>query len=147
MCPTHIGLHTDHGTCDAALMPVALGYIYVMHAVRPTHTQPFSGRLSRTTRVGQYQKKHSPTDTNPDHQTSFINFLHLLRSIASSLFNLRAWQSFSTISLHSFVWGPLLRTPYISSPIHCLLFATHAHTIAACFSVISVLCHLFLISL
>ena len=95
----------------------------------------------------RYQKKHSPTDTNPDHQTSFINFLHLLRSIASSLFNLRAWQSFSTISLHSFVWGPLLRTPYISSPIHCLLFATHAHTIAACFSVISVLCHLFLISL
>ena len=31
-----------------------------------------------------YQKEHSPTHTHPDHQTSFINFLHLLRSIASS---------------------------------------------------------------
>ena len=28
-----------------------------------------------------------------------INFLHLLRDIASSLFNLRAWQSFFTTSL------------------------------------------------
>jgi len=43
-----------------------------------THTQPFNGLLSCTTRVGRYQKKHSPTHTYPDHQTSFINFLHLL---------------------------------------------------------------------
>ena len=35
-----------------------------------THTQPFNGPLSGTTRVGQYQKKHSPTHTHPDHQTS-----------------------------------------------------------------------------
>ena len=49
--------------------------------------------------MGQYQKKHSPTHTHPDHQTHFINFLHLLRSIASSLFSLRAWQSFFTTSL------------------------------------------------
>jgi len=53
-----------------------------------THTQPFNGLWSGTTRVGRYQKKHSPTHTHPDHQTSFINFLHLLRSIASSLFSL-----------------------------------------------------------
>ena len=64
-----------------------------------THTQPFNGPLSGTTRVGQYQKKHSPTHTHPDHQTSFINFLHLLRSTASPVFSLRAWQSFSTTSL------------------------------------------------
>jgi len=32
----------------------------------------------RQPRVGQYQKKHSPTHTHPDHRTSFINFLHLL---------------------------------------------------------------------
>ena len=32
---------------------------------------------SGTTRVGWYQKKHSPTHTHPDHRTSFINFLHL----------------------------------------------------------------------
>ena len=45
-------------------------------------------------RLGRYQKKHSPTDTHPGHRTSFINFLHLLRSIASSVFSLCAWQSF-----------------------------------------------------
>jgi len=38
------------------------------------------------------RKKRSPTHTYPDHQTSFINFLHLLQSIASSLFNLHTWR-------------------------------------------------------
>ena len=47
-----------------------------------THTQPFNGLLSGTTRVGRYQKKHSPTHTHPDHRTSFIIFLHLQRSMA-----------------------------------------------------------------
>jgi len=28
-------------------------------------------------RVGRYQKNHSPADTHPGHQTSFISFLHL----------------------------------------------------------------------
>jgi len=56
-----------------------------------THTQPFNGPLSMTTWVGWYQmKRFSPIHTHLDHQTSFINFLHLLRSILSSLFNLRA---------------------------------------------------------
>ena len=44
-----------------------------------SHTWLFNGRWSGTTRVGRYQKKHSPAHTHPDHQTSFINFLHLLR--------------------------------------------------------------------
>jgi len=43
------------------------------HAHARTRTQPFNGLLSRTTRVGQYQKKHSPIHTHPDHHTSFIN--------------------------------------------------------------------------
>ena len=38
--------------------------------------QPFNGRLSGTTRVGRYQKKHSPAHTHPDQCTSFITFLH-----------------------------------------------------------------------
>ena len=59
------------------------------HTHTHTHTQLFNGRWSGATRVGRYQKKHSPTHTHPDHQTSFINFLHLLRSIASSVFSLR----------------------------------------------------------
>jgi len=50
----------------------------------------------------------------------FINCLHLLRSIASSLFSLRAWQSFLTTSLQVslvflLVLGPLLHAPCISS--------------------------------
>jgi len=49
-------------------------------------------------RMSQYQKKHSPTHTHPDYQTSFINFLHLLLFIASFSFNLRAWQFSSTTS-------------------------------------------------
>jgi len=52
--------------------------------------QPFNGRLSGTTRVGRYQKKHSPAHTHPGQRTSFVIFLHLQRSTASSLFSLRA---------------------------------------------------------
>jgi len=64
-----------------------------------THTQPFCGPLSETTRVSWYQKKHSPTPTYSDHQPSFISFLRLLQSIAFFLFILRTWQSFGTTSL------------------------------------------------
>jgi len=63
--------------------------------------QPFYGPLSGTTRVSRYQKKHSPTH-HPDHHPTFISFFHLPRSIASSLFKLRAWQSFCTTSFHVF---------------------------------------------
>ena len=42
-----------------------------------THTRPFNGPLFGTAWLGHYQKKH---------YTSFINFLHVLLSIASSLF-------------------------------------------------------------
>jgi len=51
-----------------------------------THTQPFDGPLSGTTRVDRYQKKHSHTRTHPDHQTSFINFLHLVHSTCHLIF-------------------------------------------------------------
>jgi len=50
--------------------------------------------LSGTTHVSWYQKKHSPTHTYCGHQSNLICFLHLLWSMASSLFNLCAWQSF-----------------------------------------------------
>jgi len=69
------------------------------------NTQPFNGPWSGTTRVGHHQKKHSPTHTHSDHRISFINFLHLLRSIASSVFSLRAWQS-SLTTLH--LWNIIL---------------------------------------
>ena len=60
--------------------------------------QPFNGHLSGTTWVGRYQKKHSPAHTHPGQHSSFITFLHLQRSTASSLFSLRAWQSSRTTS-------------------------------------------------
>jgi len=49
---------------------------------RHTHTT--------VTRVSWYQKEHSPTHTYCGHQSLLIYFLHVLRSTASSLFNLRA---------------------------------------------------------
>jgi len=103
----------------------------------------------RTTLVSWYQKKHSPS-RHLDHHPIFISFFHLQRSIASSLFKFHAWQSFCTFcttSVHVLFGLPVgleppPRIPYISSSNQCLLFATHAHTMAACFAVVSVY-HLF----
>jgi len=50
------------------------------------------------------EKKHSPTHTHHGHQSSLTHFLHLPQSMASSLFNLSAWQFFSTIT-PSFIWS------------------------------------------
>ena len=75
---------------------------------------PFNGRLSGTTRVGRYQKKHSPTHTHPDHRASFITFLHLQRSTASSLFSLCAWQSSQTTSFQVLFALPLGHGPSTS---------------------------------
>ena len=113
-----------------------------------THTQPLSGLWSGTTRVGRYQKKH----THPDHQTSFINFLHLLLSTASSVFCLRAWQSSLITSVQVLFGLPVGLGPCTSYSMHFFTqssssFTTNTHTTAACSAVIPMLCHLFLISL
>jgi len=105
--------------------------------------------LSETTLVSQYQKKHSPTHA---YQSSLICFIHLLRSMAFFLFNPRTLQSFSTISLQVFFGLPFGLAPSIHFfTHHCLLFATHAHTIAtcetSCFTVVPRLCHLILVFL
>ena len=75
--------------------------------------QPIYGLLSCTSWVSWYQKKHSPT-----HHPIFISFFHLPRSIASSLFELRAWQSFCTTSLHVLFGLPLGLEPSTSYSIH-----------------------------
>ena len=92
-----------------------------------THTQPFNGLRSGTTSVGRYQKKYSPTHTRPDHRTSFIIFLHLQRSVASSLFILRAWQSSSTTSP-----GPFWSSSW--SWTHNFILHTFLHPIIIIFS-------------
>jgi len=56
--------------------------------------------------------------TYPDHHPTFISFFHLLRSIASSLFNLRAWQYFCTTSLQVLFGLPLGLEPSASYSIH-----------------------------
>jgi len=102
--------------------------------------------------VSQYQKKHSPTHTYTDHQSSFICFLHLLQSVAISLFNLRAWHFFWHNHCPSLLWSTswsgtlhfILHT--FLHPI-TVLFATHAHTNATYFAVVPRLCHLILVSL
>jgi len=96
--------------------------------------QLFYSTLSRTIWVSQYQKKHSPTHTYPDHQSTFISFLRLQRSVAPSLFSLHASQFFCTSSLQVLFGLPLglarpLYSAYYSLPSHCLLFTTRAHTI------------------
>ena len=118
------------------------------------HTQPFNGLLSGTTRVCRYQKKHSPTHTHPDHRTSFIIFLHLQYNDPwhplCSVYELDSplGQPLSRSSLvFLLALDPQLYTPCISSPNHRHLFAAHAHTNAACFTAIPMLCHLYLVSL
>jgi len=97
------------------------------HTCKHTHTHThihthncFTARwiLSGTTQVSQYKKKHSPTHTYPYHQSSFICFVHLLRSMASSLFNLCAWQSFCTVSIWAFFGPPLALAPSTSYSTH-----------------------------
>jgi len=79
--------------------------------------QPFYGPLSMITGVSWYQKKHSHTH-HPDHHPIFISFFHLPRSIASSVFRLRAWQSFCTTSFHVLFGLPLGLEPSTSYSIH-----------------------------
>ena len=107
--------------------------------------------LSGTTRVSWNQKKHSSTH-HPDHHPIFMSFFHLLRSIANSLFKLRAWKSFCTTSL-KVLFGLLFGLePSNSYSIHLFTqsvssFRNTCHTIATCFTVVSILYHLFLVFL
>ena len=139
----------------SSLIP-KLGYIlnlYTLLVVQQytaypvTRSQPFYCLLSRTTWVGQHQKKHSPTHSLPDHQTSFINFLHLLRSTTSSLSNLHARQSFATTSLRVLFGLALGLEPSTSHSIHFFTQSLSSfrnarpHTIATCFALVPRLRH------
>ena len=52
---------------------------------------------------------------------------------------------FTCLTVYLLAWHPILHTPYISLPNHCLLFAAHAHTIATWLAVLPRLCHLILV--
>jgi len=114
-----------------------------------THTQPFNGLWSGTTRVGRYQKKHSPTHTHPDQRTSFIIFKSIYNDQWHPLCSFYMFDSplVQALSRSSLVFllalDPQLHTPYISLPNHHLLFAAHA----TCSAAIPMLCHLYLVTL
>jgi len=107
--------------------------------------------LSGTTRLSWYQKNI--------HPLTHIMVISYPLSASSICYN--PWHPPSSIYMHDsvfpqslskfclvylFAWHPPLHTPYISSPNHCLLFAAHAHTIASCFAVVPIVCHLILVS-
>ena len=103
-------------TCTISVL-LAIIQKYYLFQQQQQQQRPFYGPLSGTTRVSQYQKKHSPTH-HPDHHQIFIGFFHLPQSIASSLFKLRAWQSFCTTSFHVLFGLPLGLEPCTSYSIH-----------------------------
>ena len=115
-----------------------------IHNTHHTHIQPFYSSLDFVqNNPGEPVPEETFTHSHPSWSSNIpICFLHLQRSMASSLFNPRTLQSFpQSLSMFSLVyllaWHPPLHTPYISSSSHCLLFATCAHTIATCFAVVS----------
>jgi len=117
-----------------------------------TTQQSFYDPLFGTTRVSWYQKKHSPTH-HPDHYPIFISFFHLPRVIASSLFKLRAWQSFCTTSFHVLFGLSLGLEPSTSYSIHFFTQSVSSFR-STCpyhrklfFNVVSILYHLFLVFL
>jgi len=72
--------------------------------------------------VRDYPDEPVPEETStdhPDHHPVFISLFHLLRSVASSLYKLHAWQSFCTTALRIVFGlplglGPPPHVPYIS---------------------------------
>ena len=139
-----------HKRKTKSLQTVRYDCILVFH----THTQMFYGspnflRDNPGEPVPEETFTHSYLSC---HQLSLNCFLHLPRSMASSLFSQCAWQSFFTISFKVFFGlslglAPPLYTSYISSPNHCLLFTAYAHTITTCFAVVLRLCDLIPVSL
>ena len=109
---------------------------------------PFYGPLSGTIWVSRYQKKHSPTYTYPDHQSSFICFLHLCCHPWHTPCSIYMPDSFfCKISVQVFFGLPLGLAPSTSysthfftqslssfrktCPYHCNLFCCRTETISS----------------
>ena len=79
--------------------------------------QPFYGPLSGTTQVSRYQNKHSPTHLSWS-SSNLYQLLPSTWSTASSLFNLRVWQTFCTTSFQVLFGLPVGLEPSTSYSIH-----------------------------
>ena len=111
-----------------------------------THTQPFNGLLSGTTRRNIHPLTPILIIGHPLSSSSIYNDLwHPLCSVYELDSPLGQHLSRSSL-VFLLALDPQLHTPCISSPNHHHLFAAHAHTNAACFAAIPMLCHLYLVS-
>jgi len=88
-----------------------------------THTQPFNCPWSGTTKVGRYQKKHSPTNTHPDEQTSTYTTppSAMIHSILCIQFTCL------TVLFHNLPPGPLWFTSWSGTP--CFILHAFLHPI------------------
>jgi len=105
--------------CPSITLDTLVVHLQLRQTDRDRHTHTTVQRpLVRDYPGRPVPEENSPTYTHPDHRTSFINFLHWLRSIASSVFNLRAWQYSRTTSLQVLFGLPLGLGPSSSYSIH-----------------------------
>jgi len=117
-----------------------------------THTKPFYGSIDF---VYDNPGELGPEESFTHSHLSWSSIIPYLLFPCNTIHGILPIQSmrltvfFHNLSKFSLVlaWHPPLHTPYISSPNCCLFFATHDHTIAACFAVLPRLCHLILVSL
>ena len=74
-CQTHLYLSNDLFSADQSSQQMAQilsAFVRRWLDIQQQQQQPFNGRLSGTTLVGRYQKKHSSAHTHPGQQTSFL---------------------------------------------------------------------------
>jgi len=79
--------------------------------------------------------------------SSIVPYLLHPSTMIHGIFPVQSTCLYPCFLVYLLAWHPPLHTPYISSPNHCLLFATHVHTITICFIVVPRLCHLILVCL
>jgi len=106
-----------------------------------THTQPFYGCLDF---VRDNPDELVPEETFTHSHLSWSSIIPYLLPPSITIHGILSVQ-FTCLTVYLLAWHPILHTPYISLPNHCLLFAAHAHTIATWLAVLPRLCHLILV--
>ena len=105
--------HAQYAAANAGKHAVTTQSPYHVHTTTTAVLRPFVRDYP-----GEPVPKETLTHHHPDPHPIFISFFHLPRSIASSLFKLRAWQSFCTTSFHVLFSLPLDLEPSTSYSIH-----------------------------
>jgi len=96
----YVYIYVSMYLCTLNVLVISQWWVSFFHLhVHNTHYNRFMALCPGLPRWAGTRRNIHPL-TYPDHHPIFISFFHLLRSIASSLFKLRAWQSFCTTSVH-----------------------------------------------